>query len=105
MICEPNFDLPQKIVLESLKKLDEIKSNVNKNFKVQVPDNVVHNVTYELKEYNLLPTFTDEFDHLDDILSINSNGYLAKRWNNFLDNVPDNYVRIRLYVDYKKSLE
>lgn len=105
MICEPNLDLPQKIDLETLKKSDKPETNVEEDSKIQDDDKVVHKVTYELKEYNLLPVFSDEFDHLNDILSINSNDYLAKRWNKFLDNVPDNYVRIRLYMDYKKSLE
>ncbi|TMW48720.1 hypothetical protein DOY81_006203 [Sarcophaga bullata] len=105
MICEPNLDLPQKIDLETLKKSDKPETTVEEDSKIQDDDKVVHKVTYELKEYNLLPVFSDEFDHLNDILSINSNDYLAKRWNKFLDNVPDNYVRIRLYMDYKKSLE
>ncbi|KAI8117529.1 hypothetical protein FF38_06784 [Lucilia cuprina] len=104
MICEPNLNLPQPIELESLKMTTETnKVELGKTSLDQT--NVKREVLYEQKDYDLLPLFKDQFQHLNNILSLHSNDYLACRWNTFLDNVPQNYIRIRSYVDYKKSLE
>lgn len=103
MICEPNLNLPRQINLLDIKESQEISQDIEELIKNSI--NVKHKVTYEQKDYNMLPLFKDQLDHLNDILSLNLNKYLACRWNNFLDNVPEKYVKIRLYMDYKKSLE
>lgn len=103
MICEPNFHLPQQIDLDSIRKSQETSNDATKP--IQNSIQVKHKVSYEQKEYNMLPLFNDQFDHLNSILSLKSNKFLACRWNSFLDSVPEKYIRIRLYVDHKKSLE
>ncbi|XP_037827325.1 uncharacterized protein LOC119615333 [Lucilia sericata] len=104
MICEPNLNLPQSIELESLKKATEtLTAGLGKTSLDQT--NLNREVLYEQKDYDLLPLFKDQFQHLNHTLSLRLNDYLACRWNTFLDNVPENYIRIRLYVDFKKSLK
>ncbi|XP_065371489.1 uncharacterized protein LOC135963518 [Calliphora vicina] len=101
MICEPI--LPQLIDLEYIKKSLETTKIVEE--KAQDHATVEHKVSYEQKDYNMLPLFKDQFNHLNDVLSLLSNDYLACRWNKFLDNLPEKYIRIRLYMDYKQTLE
>lgn len=67
--------------------------------------NAEHQLSYEQKEYKVLPLFKDQFKHLNNILSLESNDFLTCRWNKFLDNVPENYIRIYLYADYKNLME
>ncbi|KAM7363995.1 uncharacterized protein ACRADG_000694 isoform 1-T2 [Cochliomyia hominivorax] len=104
MICEPNLNLPQRVDLNNIKESRfEIPINIKEH---PSSKNDKHKVSsHEQNVFNVLPLFKNQFYHLNDKLSLNNNNYLACRWNSFLNNIPENYIRIRLYLDYKKSLE
>lgn len=106
-MCEPNFHLPQKINIDELRNFNGSKlsnaSNKNLNF---VPDEEKTGFSYISPiEYNVQPKYSNPYDALNTMLSVKYNDYLLCRWNAFLDKVPEKYVRIRLFVDYKKDKE
>lgn len=106
-MCEPNFHLPQKINIDELRNFNGSKlsnaSNKNLNF---VPDEEKIGFSYISPiEYNVQPKYSNPYDALNTMLSVKYNDYLLCRWNAFLQKVPEKYVRIRLFVDYKKDKE
>lgn len=104
MICEPNFNLPQTINIDALRKSEESTNSYDQQTHKTV-DAVKHKISYIQSQYKVLPKFYDQFYHLNSILSLRSNEYLSCRWNQFLNNVPGEYVRIRLYTEYTKGKE
>lgn len=95
MMCEPNTSLPQKIDLESMRR--EIKP---RNEKEVDDENIRPKISYSQDQYDILPKFSDQFEHVKSTLSLVQNPYLAGRWNQFLGNVPEKYITVRLYKDF-----
>ncbi|XP_075144611.1 uncharacterized protein LOC142219563 [Haematobia irritans] len=99
MICEPNFSLPQKIQLHSLRQ-----SN-NENSQINPPVPVRPKISYIQNDYDIMPKFSDQFVHLNTVLSLKENNYLRCRWNQFLNKTPNVYVKIRLYSSVKREMK
>lgn len=99
MMCEPNTSLPQKIDLDSMRR--EIKPepviDPHENDVYQVRPKI----SYSQEEYHILPKFSDQFEHTKETLSLLTNPYLAGRWSQFLDKVPEKYINVILYKDYR----
>ncbi|KAI9580428.1 hypothetical protein GQX74_010836 [Glossina fuscipes] len=100
MLCEPNLLVPQKVDLKSLRDSSQPKPKKEDDSKVDYPK---PKISYLAENYRTFPKFTNQFDHLSEVLSLRSNDYLACRWDKFLNRVPDEYVRICLFTDIKKQ--
>lgn len=106
MICEPNFDLPQKFDIKQLQNAAQIDSNTTENASADwLLQHVKPKISYLQKDFNILPKFHDQFEHLNRVLSVKENQYLNCRWNQFLNNAPQEYVKIRLFQDFQKEKE
>ncbi|XP_058976100.1 uncharacterized protein LOC101888484 [Musca domestica] len=106
MICEPNFDLPQKFDIKQLQNAAQIDSNTTENAPADwLLQHVKPKISYLQKDFNILPKFYDQFEHLNRVLSVKENQYLNCRWNQFLNNAPREYVKIRLFQDFQKEKE
>ncbi|XP_073820334.1 uncharacterized protein [Musca autumnalis] len=111
MICEPNFNLPQKIDIKELQNSSDAErklslSDPSTRHSIDwLSQNVKPKISYLQKEYHVLPKFYDQFEHLNSVLTVKENRYLNCRWNQFLNNAPQEYVKIRLFRDYQKEGE
>ena len=102
--CEPNLSLPQRIDLDELRH--EIMTDQNGPKRPQKEKNLIREIVDNhlfapigLPVNNVMPIEIKARDKLKDILSIPKNDYLLKRWDKFLEDIPNNYVVIESFAE------
>ncbi|XP_030371115.1 uncharacterized protein LOC115621568 [Scaptodrosophila lebanonensis] len=93
-ICDPFTNLPVKFDIENIAAELRPKEKAVEVEKDKEPRDFLH---LEDKNWVVLPKFKYELEHLIPSLSLRTNPYMRCRFRKFLNDVPDSYVKIRLY--------